>query len=215
MVPVIPSLTKLASIPSTFIVLMLTLVLLLGGQVIYGEIANQMTLILIIYMIMLLAVRTEVKKTEHPTKSIVQALPFFVVTFLVTLGIMIPLKLAIPGVLAASTLEANVEFVFVFGFIHAFVKAYIEEEVFRGRLSTLLGEGGQAIVFGLFHFFILLFVLGWGPSLIAALVWLVVLGFVWGLLENRTGIEGSTGSHFGYNIAVYGMIPFLTGALVI
>lgn len=215
MVPLIPTLAQLTKIPFTFIILMMLMVLLLGGQTMYGEQATSYTVVLFIYIIMLLAVRSDVPKTEHKPKTIFQAIPVFGVAFFITFFLAIGIANLIPGVLIAATVESAFAFSAVFGIMLAFVKSYIEEEVFRGRLSTVMGEAGQAIAFGLFHSFILFGVFGFGPRMIIGLIWLAILGFIWGFVENAGGVEASTGSHFGYNLVVFGMAPFVTGAFVI
>ena len=215
MIPLIPSLAKLAKIPFTFIIFLMIMVLLLGAGTIYGAESARYTSVMIIYAVLLLAGRSEIPKTEHKSKTIFQSIPAFLIMFFITIFVMIGITPFAGEIIAASTLEASLEFVAVFGLMHAFVKAYIEEEVFRSRLSTILGELGQAIAFGAFHFFILLIVFGFSPMLVAAMGWLAVLGLLWGFIENRFGIEGSTGSHFGYNLAAFGMIPVIFGALVI
>ena len=215
MIPLIPSLTKLLKLPSTFIVFIMLAVLLLGSEAIYGELSGRMTTVLLIYILLLVMSRTEMPKKEHQSKTIFQSIPAFLIMFFITLFVMIGIQPFAGELIAASTLEAGLGFVAVFGFMHAFVKSYIEEEVFRSRLSVMIGELGQAIAFGAFHFFILVMVFGFSPMLIAAMAWLAVLGLLWGKIENRFGVEGSTGSHFAYNLAAFGMIPVIFGALVI
>ena len=216
MIPLIPSFAKLAKIPSTFIIFLMLMVLLLGSDVIYGaEFSGRMSTVLIIYILLLVMARSEMPKKEHKSRTIFQSIPAFLIMFFITIFVMMGITPFAGEIIAASTLEASLEFVAVFGLMHAFVKAYIEEEVFRSRLSTILGELGQAIAFGAFHFFILLIVFGFSPMLVAAMGWLAVLGLLWGFIENRFGIEGSTGSHFAYNLAAFGMIPVIFGALVI
>lgn len=198
-----------------FIIFILVMILLLGSSVIYGELASQMNLILTVYAVMHLYAMVLFQKTEHPPQTIIGSLPLFLIAFLFTLMIMLAVSPYIQGVLVASTLEAGIEFIVAFGVMHAFVKAYIEEEVFRARLSVILGEVGQAIAFGLFHFFVLLMLFGFSPMLLAAIVWLTLLGYIWGRVEDRGGIAASTGSHFGYNMIVMGMAAFIVGGAVI
>jgi len=215
MIPLIQPLTKLMQVPSTFIVFLMLVVLLLGSEAIYGAASGVWTNILIIYIVMLLLGRSSMPKKEHQSKTIFQSIPAFLIMFFITLFVMIGIQPFAGELIAASTVEVGIEFVAIFGFMHAFVKSYIEEEVFRSRLSVILGELGQAIAFGAFHFFVLLMVFGFSPMLIAAMAWLAILGLLWGKMENKFGIEGSTGSHFAYNLGAFGMIPVIFGALVI
>lgn len=203
-------------LPFSLLIFMMVMVLLLGAPVIYGDLATQMNMILIIYVVILLASRQDMPRLEHKGQLLKDAVPLFVIAALIT-GILFYLLSSVQfmsSLLVASTLESSIEFIAVFGFMHAFVKAYVEEEVFRGRLSLIFGEAGQAILFGAFHFFILLMLIGWSPMLLLALGWLTFLGFVWGKLENRGGLAASTGSHFGYNLVAMGMAAFIFGGVV-
>lgn len=204
----------LAKQPMGFAVFILVMVLLLGAPLIYGEMAPQMNTVLFIYLFMLVIARQAMPKTEHKAQTIPQSIPIFLIFFVVSVIVMLVVQPMMSGVLVASTLEASIEFVFAFGLLHAFTKAYIEEEVFRARLSLILGEAGQAIAFGLFHFAVLFMLFGWSPLLLAAMAWLTALGYLWGRIEDRFGLAGSTGSHFGYNVVVMGLAVFLFGAAV-
>ena len=52
MIPLIPSLAKLAKIPSTFIIFLMLMVLLLGSEAIYGaELSGRMSTVLIICLL--------------------------------------------------------------------------------------------------------------------------------------------------------------------
>jgi hypothetical protein len=215
MIPFIPSFAQLVKMPSTFVIFIMLAVLMIGSEAIYGELSGRMTTVLIVYILLLLMSRAEMPKKEHKSRTIIQSIPAFLIMFFITLFVMIGIQPFTGELIAASTLESSLEFVAVFGFMHAFVKSYIEEEVFRSRLSVMIGELGQAIAFGAFHFFILLMVFGFSPMLIAAMGWLAGLGLLWGFVENKFGIEGSTGSHFAYNLAAFGMVPVIFGALVI
>lgn len=216
-VPLFAPLSQVKKLGFSFFVLLMIIGLWLGADLIYGEMAQQMQLVLIGYAIMLVLVRQEMPKTEHKQTHFTAALPLIFISAGVTFFVFLTLSQIglIRGVLVASTLEAAISFTAAFSLAHAFVKAYIEEEVFRGRFSTKLGEAGQALLFGGFHVFILYMLMGFSLGLITALGWLTFMGLVWGFIENRWGLEGSTGSHFGYNIVAMGLAPLLLGASVI
>jgi hypothetical protein len=208
-------LAVLGRLPFSFFVFIAVMLLMLGSDMIYGEMAMQMNTVMQIYMMMLLFAAVKFTKTEHKAEMAAQALPSFMFLFISSILIMSIVGPMIQGVLVASTLEASIQLAFAYGLMHAFVKAYVEEEVFRGRLVVLLGEVGQAVAFGLFHFFVLFMILGWSPMLFASMFWLMGLGYLWGKVEDRWGLAGSTGSHFGYNLVVMGIAPFIFGAAVI
>jgi membrane protease YdiL (CAAX protease family) len=225
----------------SFIVMILTALLLISADQVYGpETGIRMQVVLLIYVVLLVWIRGDAgHKGEHPEQSIGPAIPLFIAGFVLTYIIFTAFLAApvtgelLPGLIAASTLEiqASITFVSVLGFGHAFVKAYIEEEVFRSKMMTLLkpvsgkGDGTfmqnvrqelpAALVFGAFHFVVLYAFFGFTASLWVAMGWLSLLGLAWGIAEDRIGIAGSTGSHFAYNLIVFGMLPVLSGAVVV
>lgn len=217
MIPQIIPLKEVTRLPLGFFIFIMVAILLLASPVIYGELATQMNMVLIVYVLLYLYAKIGFKRTEHPEQPIRAVLPMFLITFLGTLLVMVLIANVqfIQGMLAASTLEASIGFTLIFGFMHAGVKAYIEEDIFRARLSVMVGEAGQAILFGLFHFAILWAIFGFTLPLVLALAWLTALGYLWGRLENRTGIAGSTGSHYAYNLAAFGMLPLIIGGMVL
>jgi hypothetical protein len=204
-----------ARLPFVFIVFLMMMVLLLGASAIYGEYASKMTNVLFIYAIMLLLAQTNFRKTQHKGQQIVASLGPIFIAFLGTLVMMAFIQPLISGVIVASTLEASLGITAAFGLVHAFVKAYIEEEVFRGRLSALVGEPGQAILFGVFHVFVLYSFFGFSVMLLGAMAWLTALGYVWGRVEDWGGLAASTGSHFAYNLVVMGIGAVLFGAVAV
>lgn len=216
MVPTFVPLSALGRLKIGFAVFIAVMILLLGSEAIYGNLAPDMERVLYIYLFMLILTLVYFPKREHKMPTIPAAFPVFMIAFLITLFLMLIVR-SIPmmqGLLVVSTLEASIEFTAVFLIMHAGVKAYIEEEVFRARLSVILGEGGQAIAFGLFHFFVLYMLFGFTWMLLGALVWLTLLGYAWGRVEDWGGTPASTGSHFAYNLVVMGIGIFLIGGVV-
>jgi len=117
-----------------------------------------------------------------------------------------------------------------FGLLYAFVMAFDEEAVFRYLLPKVAGLGDivSNIFFGLFHFFVLYAetsilldagkiteIMQW--SIITFdVITLVGLGFVWAWMRDHAGgIIGSTGSHFAYNCAKYGVLTALMAGVLL
>lgn len=211
----LPAIGKLSQLPFSFIVMMMVFALMLGSDFIYGAASARMQTVMFIYAVLLLYTRTEVPKTQHKQMNIVKSFPVFIITFGITAVVMLGIQPLVGGVIAASTLEAGIEFVAVFGVMQAFVKAYIEEEVFRGRIVMKVGEVGQALLFGAFHFFMLMIAFGFSPMLLVAMAWLALLGYIWGRVEDRWGLTASTASHFAYNLAAFGILGIVIGATVV
>ena len=209
------ALARLASLPFSIIILMMLSVLLIGSDVVYGVQSSAMFPVMVVYALLWVMSRQELKGTQHRPMNIRKAFPAFIISFIATAFVMMMVGPMLAGLILASTLEAGIEFIIVFGLMQTFVKAYIEEEFFRGRLAAKIGDIGQALMFGLFHFFILYAVFGFSWMLFGAMGWLTLLGYIWGRLEDVAGIEGSTGSHWGYNLAALGMLPFVTGMVVV
>lgn len=199
----------------SFIIFIAIMILMLGASSIYGDYADDANTVLGVYMTMLLFTAVKFKAKRSAEQRLSMALPAFLIMFLLTFGIMTLLRPAIQGLLVASTLEASMSLAAAGGLLTAFVKAYVEEDVFRSRLAPLIGEWGQSILFGMFHFFVLFMILGWSWWLPAAIAWLSLLGYVWGRVEDRFGLAGSTASHFAYNIVAMGLGAVLVGGTVV
>ena len=212
--PIIPLFGRIARFKVDLLVAFMLFTLILGSGFAFGDKAPMMEKILYMYLFLFLIGRVIFKKAHKRSFPINKAIFNFGVMFFVTAILMLFIPADAQALLAASSFDAQVAFAVSFGVMYAFIKAYIEEDVFRNRLSVVLGNRGQAIAFGLFHFFVLVGVFGFTPALLIPIVILTVLGYVWGIVQDKYGTFGSTGSHFAYNSAVTGLLPKMMGAVV-
>jgi hypothetical protein len=204
------------------IILLIQLFLLIAADYIYGQYAEVVRSILIVYFFMFVLTRVTLggrPSTLSPKESWSSFLIMFVFTSVILLVGSIAflnfqssanLTEAIPAAVGATALG--------FGALHAFVKAYIEEDVFRNALPIHAGLGDiiSNILFGVFHFAVLVNVRGLGMiQAIFPIVILVILGLIWSRVRNGFGIMGSTGSHFAWNLFAFGVLgKIFTGGLV-
>ena len=195
-----------------FIILLIQLFLWISASYIYGEYAETVRNILIIYFFMFLI--TRVTLGGRPAgMSPRESWSGFLLAFVFTSAILLALGFASGLFEVASLTEVTPAAVGVtalgFGALHAFVKAYIEEDVFRSALPQAAGLGDfvSNILFGLFHFSMLMTVGGltletiWLPIIV-----LISLGMIWSVVRNHFGIMGSTGSHFAWNLFAFGAL---------
>jgi len=217
-----PQLALLTKLPLAIYVLFGLMALLLGASAIYGEFAQAQVNVLIIYAVMYIGAIVSVGaasksgKVKAAGKTAARAgMPIFLLAAVLSALIATMAYPFLKGAILASTLEAGMGMALAGGLLTAAVKAYIEEEVFRGQFLPLIGNLGQALLFGFFHVFILSSVLGWTLTLLGALAFLSILGYGWGWIKIHYGIGASAGSHFGYNLVAMGVSAFIFGAVVI
>lgn len=200
--------------PLDVLIFFVLLLLILGTDYAFAGQAQFMNGILTMYALMFLMGRVLLPKVEKKQFPIGKAIFNFVLMFMITGIIMLFVPTSLTAFLAAGAFDAQIAFAFSFGILYAFIKAYIEEDIFRNRLSVVLGEKGQAVAFGVFHFFALILLVGYTPAILIPIGILIGLGFTWGIMQNKFGTFGSTGSHFAYNAAIIGILPRMVGALV-
>ena len=205
---------KVRKLPVDFAIMLMMFYLILGADFAFGENAALMTNVLYMYMFMFVIARVTLPKVEKAQFPLGKAAMNFMAMFIVTAIVMLFLPSSVTALMAAGSFDASILFAVSFGVIYALVKAYIEEDVFRNRISVVAGEKGQAFLFGLFHFFVLVALFGFTTTLIIPIALLMVLGFIWGIMQNKFGTLGSTGSHFGFNAYILGILPRMLGSVV-
>ena len=212
--PLIGYARKISMLPTGIFIFFIILMLILGSSYIYGTYAQQMKDILYVYLFMYLIAFTMIPKPKKVvTITIGRGLGSFAIMFIATFIIMLTISPFMAAVLELSTIEAGIAFIATFGLMHAFIKAYIEEKVFRERLAPRIGGPASSILFGVFHFFVLVGFFGFTLPLFIAMAWLGFLGFIWFIIWKRTkDTMAATGSHMGYNTVVMGMAPAILGA---
>lgn len=207
------------------VVLLLQLFLLLGADYIYGAYAATVRNVLIIYFLMLLLARVYTG-SRPAVMSGKESWYSFILMFIITSVVLLTLSM-VPGVLTTAELTVVIPAAFAgaigitalgFGALHAFVKAYIEEDVFRSALPIRAGLGDiiSNILFGVFHFAVLVTVRGLTPvQALLPIAVLIGLGLLWSRMRNGFGIMGSVGSHFAWNLFAFGVLgKIFTGGLV-
>lgn len=211
----IPSfISRFGKLSVDLLVMFILFALVLGTDVAYGEQAPTQMNILYMYMFLFLSARVLVPGVERKQAPLGMAMQNFLILFVVTAIVMSFLPAGVTGLLAASSFDIKVGMMVTYGVLYAFIKAYIEEDIFRNRLSAKLGETGQAVAFGAFHFFALVGLVGFSYVIILPVAILMGLGYLWGKVQDRFGTLGSTGSHFAYNAAVLGLLPKIMGTVV-
>ena len=205
---------KVRKLPVDFAIMLMMFYLILGADFAFGENAALMTNVLYMYMFMFVIARVTLPKVEKAQFPLGKAAMNFMAMFIVTAIVMLFLPSSVTALMAAGSFDASILFAVSFGVIYALVKAYIEEDVFRNRISVVAGEKGQSVLFGLFHFFVLVTLFGFTATLIIPIALLMILGLIWGIMQNRFGTLGSTGSHFAYNAGILGILPRMLGSVV-
>ncbi len=215
MIPIITGyIKKISALPTGIFIFFIILMLILGSDWIYATYSQQMKDLLYVYLFMYLIAFTMVPKPKKTvTITIGRGIGSFAIMFIATFIIMLTVSPFMGAVLKLSTIEAGIAFVATFGLMHAFIKAYIEEKVFRERLAPRIGGVASSILFGVFHFFVLVGFFGFTLPLFIAMAWFGFLGFIWFIIWKRTNdTMASTGSHLGYNTVVMGMASAILGA---
>ena len=214
-VPLVGYVKKIGMLPTGIFIFFITLMLILGSDYIYGTFGGQMKDMLYVYLFMLFGAMAMIPVIK-PIKAIPlsRGIASFAIMFMATFIITLTLSGLIATFIQVSTLEVGIALIATFGLLHAFIKAFIEEKVFREIISRKIGKIPSSIIFGLFHFFVLIGVLGFSWPLFLALAWLSALGYIWCIVYERFGLMGSTGSHFGYNVVAMGMAPAILGVVI-
>jgi membrane protease YdiL (CAAX protease family) len=121
---------------------------------------------------------------------------------------------------AASIEPEAIAIAYGFVFFHGFVKAYVEEIVFRYAIPFALNLKGSleiygalisSVLFGIFHMSVAF--LSNNPYPVWMMFYLSLLGMVFYFIYKKSGIMGSTGAHFAYNLGVLGVLPALIGGV--
>jgi hypothetical protein len=203
-----PFVLKRGAFSLGIVVLLIWLFLYTQADLIYGQYADLVRQEFTVYFFLFLITATVLFRGMPGRKEGAQSLIPFVIAFVVTLAVAIPMR--------QFAMQASLEYVTLilgFGLLHGFVKAFIEEIVFRYYLPMVAGLGDilSSVIFGLFHTTVAL--MSGVATPITAIIGLMVMGYVWSLVrrlfQNQgigAGIAASTGSHFGYNIVVLGLI---------
>jgi len=189
------------------VVVLITLFLWLGAPFFFGEqAADAAGRIIMMYLLMLLSVlvvfRDEMPVIPFNAKSIT----IFIITGTITTIALVSMK----AVLFLSSFEPIVAL--SFGFLYAFVKAFIEEVIFRWTLVRRFNPVIASLMFGGFHFGVLVVFGVPFTTLLVAIGFLSALGFAWYMLSSwygkgsPIGLMASAGSHFGYNLVALGVI---------
>ena len=190
------------------VILLMQIGLLVGADYLFGEYAYIARETLYVYLIMealvIAAFNTDLPTIEAQPSTMMNFVLMFVLTALVVS--------CIPSAMLASL--AVIKLAIGFGILYAFVKAFVEEAIFRHILPDVahLGHVISNVLFGLFH----VFMLSMKPdstavSVVVGAVALMCLGFAWSLIKKRFGVLGSTGSHFAWNLHVFGVLGNLIG----
>lgn len=206
--------SRIGRIPIDIYVMLMLFALVLGSDVAFGDKAPFMKDILYMYLFLFLITRTTLQRKSKAYFPLSQAIFNFAAMFIGTAILMLLLPSQVTALLIQGSFEGSVIFAASFGVLYAFIKAYIEEDIFRNRLVTVVGAKGQAVLFGLFHFFVLFAVFGFSYMLVLPVLMLMGLGYIWSRVHDRFGTIGSTGSHFAYNAAIMGILPRLLGSIV-
>lgn len=213
------------------IIMFSMLMMWIGADYIYGAYSPIVRNIMTIYFFLFTITYVMVNKTPKIIEGSGESLSNFALGFFITALPLFFLFSAI-GILGqtANIVEPFIATITItgigFGALHGFVKAYVEESVFRWAIPKHAGAGDilANILFGLFHFFVLIGVTIPGLILAGGLVdlgamnftyaivpmmVLTVLGLFWSQVRNHFGIMGSTGSHFAWNLFALGVLPII------
>lgn len=205
------------------IIIILQIFLWTNADLIYGSFAEPVRDVMLIYLVMYAVVWAPLKHSPLTFTAGRESFWNFVFIFIGTSAFLL-LITVLPGItgLIAATSGQVVAAASVaglgFGALHAFVKAYIEESVFRDALPRIggLGDIWSSVLFGLFHFSILITFSGLAVlEAVMPMIILMALGYFWSKMRNGFGIMGATASHFAWNLFAMGVIGFVfTGGIV-
>ena len=193
------------------VVLLIWLFLYTQAEFVFGiekavQARNEMLFYFILFIIPFTIYNLGLTGKQEGLKSF---LPF-IIGFVPTLVIALIFK--------AFLIQASVQYYTLLlgtGLLYAFIKAYIEELVFRfalpSQIGGKLGDIASSILFGLFHFSVIIMA---GISVPwFAIAWLMIMGYIWSIIRRifqsqgiGAGLNAATGSHFAYNIVVLGLI---------
>lgn len=196
-------------ITAGIVILILQIWMFVSSDFLFGAYAEIAETALIIYMLMFAYVMASYRSAFPTAEVSVTNFFWFIAAFGVTFFVVAFFPAQFTAFIAS--IEA-VKVVIALGLLYAFVKAFIEEAIFRQILPEGtsfvpgIGKFWSSILFGLFHVAVLS-ASGLGiVSLIFALVWLSLLGYIWAIAKPFIGILGTTGSHFAYNLKALGVI---------
>jgi len=187
------------------IVVVITLFLWLGADVFFGQFAPTASKIILMYLILLVSIGF-VFRAEMP---VITLHPKNLIYFSISVG-----TILVVGIFPSVFFSSFEPLTFIsFGFLYAFVKAFIEEVIFRWVLPVTVGLGAivSSILFGAFHFGVLMITGAPLQTVIIAMIFLSILGYVWCRMRdvvgknNPNGLMVTTGSHFGYNLIALGV----------
>lgn len=197
------------------IMLIITLMVFIGSDYIFGPFGEIIRdRLLIIFVSLLLGgfiLNITNKKVTLPTRDASKGFAVFALGALVTFFAVTALNAVLPAnilkltePLGATTLPAGG------GILVMLLIAYSEEFIFRFILP--IGMGLKALVssvlFSIFHIFVLL-TSGYAATtteLMMTLGILFALGMVWSAMANRFGLMASTGSHWIWNLKALAII---------
>jgi len=185
------------------VIILITLFMWVNAPALFGSMAEQAKNVMGLYLVML-AVILAAFQIKMPTLNYdITSLIYFVIGFGVTVFVMLIIPVNFKAMLASFELITAVSL----GFLYAFVKAFIEEVIFRDILPLKVGIGDVAssILFGVFHFAMLWSLGATLPVMIAGMITLSLLGYIWSQVRQRLTLMGAVGSHFGYNMVVLGV----------
>lgn len=179
---------------------MIQIFLLANVSAFYGDYADRIETVLIIYLIMtLITIRFT---TDKPIKlgGPIEFLTKFSLIFLIS-GILLSI---IPDTLTAKIIDAgfmaNLQLTSSFAILHGLVIAYTEEIIFRGYLPTKIGVTFSNIIFGLFHWAVY-------SSTPLIIMFLILLSFIWSFIKfTRFELEGSIAAHTAWNYKALGLL---------
>lgn len=192
------------------VILILELLILANPSLVSSSDPEKVRNIMVIYLLMQATILAALDQTLPALRTGPEGIALLLLGFFVTAVLVI----AIPAqILAGFEVLKPVltGFGFLFGFLFIFIKAFIEEVVFRGILSKVVGGEIQAVLFGLFH----LTVLSIGGASITAILFgmffLAILGYIWWIMSERVGFMSAVGSHVAWNAGAFGLLPKLFG----
>ena len=177
------------------IVLLLQIFLFVNSSLVYGAAAEVIRDSLVVYILMQAFIFAAFDK-KLPTVSLsAGSVRLFFMSFAIAGLFFLLLPVVILG---------GIEDIIVglgFGIFHAFVIAYTEEVIFRWVLpiQLKLGDLWSNVLFGLFHLAVY-------NANIVAVLFAIVLGFVFSAIRARFGLMSSIGVHTAYNFKALKLI---------
>lgn len=197
-----------------FLILLSQLILLVSARTLFPANGANVELALIIYLLMEAVVLASLDARLPGLKSGIPDLAIFFISFTLTaFAVMTFIPRPIAGSVTILHIEVFTILTFIAGIIYAFNTAFIEEVIFRGEFLPQVGLKTQAVLFGLFHLAVLTLTKASFEAIIAGVLILTALGYIWGVIAQRYGVFASTGSHLAWNLHAIGILAMVIGGV--